>query len=342
MNETTDLRCRSPRSRPRRANVLACAWVALILAAPSLAPHALAQAFPTKPIRFIVPYPPGGGNDILARAVALRLSERFGHQVIVDNRGGGGGIVGVELATRSPADGYTMLLGSIGNLAFYPALNPKLPYAPLRDLAPIALVATSTFVLVVNPGVPAKSVSELIALAKAKPGQLNYASAGTGSSLHLTAEVFKLATGTDIVHVAYKGTAPALTDLIGGQVQVSFSTLPPALPHVKSGKLRALGTSGVKRARAAPDVPTIAEAGVPGFEVLNWYGMLLPAGTPAAPVRALNGALNELLPGRDLTDALNAQGLEPAGGPPERLTQMIRSEIATYAKVVKAANMRVE
>ncbi len=299
-------------------------------------------AYPDKPLRLIVPFPPGGGNDILARAVGQRLAETIGQQVVVDNRGGAGGVVGTELAARSAPDGYTLLLGSLGSLAHNPALRPQLAYDPIRDFSPVTLLANSAFIIVVNPSLPAKSLTDFIALAKAKPGVLNYASAGQGSSLHLTGEIFKAATRVDIVHVAYKGTAPALTDLIGGQVQASFSTMPPALPHVKSGKLRALAVTTAKRAVAAPEVPTAAEAGVPGFEVSNWQGIVVPAKTPAMIVERLNRDLVAMLKLPAMADLLNAQGLEPAGGAPGRFGALIKSEVAKYTAVVKAAGIRAE
>ena len=301
-----------------------------------------AHDYPIKSLRLIVPFPPGGGNDILARAVGQRLSEVVGQQIIVDNRGGAGGLIGAELAAKAVPDGYTIFLASIGNLAFTPALRARLPYDPVRDFAPVTLVATSAFIMVVNPAVPAKSVKELIALAKARPGTLNYASAGQGSSLHMTGEIFKLATATDLVHVAYKGSAPALTDLIAGQVQVMFGTMPATLPQVKAGKLRALGVSGARRSAAAPEVPTIAEAGVPGFEVLNWYGIVAPSKTPAEIVQKLNRDLLTTLKSPEMIESLHTQGLEAAGGTPERFAAFIKSEIAKYAKVVKAADIRAE
>ncbi len=303
---------------------------------------AMAQDMQTKPMRLIVPFPPGGGNDILGRAVAQHLSQVRGQQIIVDNRGGAGGLIGAELAAHAAPDGYTIFLASIGNLAFTPALHAKLPYDPIKDFAPVTRLATSAFLLVVNPSVAAKSVKELIALAKAKPGSLNYASAGQGSSLHLTAEIFKLATGTELVHVAYKGSSPALTDLIAGQVQIMFGTMPATLPQAKSGKLRALGVSSLKRATAAPDVPTIAEAGVAGFEVLNWYGITLPAGTPQPIVRKLNQDLLTALATPAMIEAFNTQGNEVAGGSPAEFAAFIKSENIKYAKVVKAANIRAE
>jgi len=319
-----------------------CAIAVALCATCSLAMPSTAQDYPVKPLRLIVPFPPGGGNDILARTVAQHLSSINGQQIIVDNRGGAGGLIGAELAARAVPDGYTLFLASIGNLAFTPALHAKLPYDPVKDFAPVTRLATSAFLLVVNPAVAAKSVKELIALAKTKPGSLNYASAGQGSSLHLTAEIFKLATTTDLVHVAYKGSAPALTDLIAGQVQLMFGTMPATLPMAKSGKLRALGVSGAKRAAAAPDVPTIAESGVAGFEVLNWYGITLPAGTPQPIVQKLNKDLLAALATPAMSDALFSQGLEVAGGTPAEFGGFIKSEIVKYAKVVKAANIRAE
>ncbi len=312
-----------------------------MLCAASVAHSAVAQTYPSKPVRMIVPFPPGGGNDILGRTVGQKLAQVVGQQVIVDNRGGAGGLIGAELAAKAAPDGYTIFLASVGNLAFNPALHTKLPYDPVKDFAPVTMLATSAFILVVNQALPAKSVKELIALGKAKPGSLNYASAGLGSSLHLTGEIFKLATGTDLVHVAYAGTAPALTDLIGGQVQIMFSTMPPALPQVKAGKLRALGVSGAKRSAAAPDVPTIAES-VPGFEVLNWYGITVPIRTPATIVRKLNQDLQAVLKSPEITEAFGAQGLDAAGNTPEQFAAYIKSEIENYAKVVKAANIHVE
>ena len=318
------------------------AVITALCAALTWSAQTAAQETPAKPMRLIVPFPPGGGNDILGRTVAQYLAQVRNQQIIVDNRGGAGGLIGAELAAHAAPDGYTIFLASIGNLAFTPALQPKLPYDPIRDFAPVTRLATSAFLLVVNPSVAAKSVKELIALARAKPGSLNYASAGQGSSLHLTAEIFKLATNTDLVHVAYKGSAPALTDLIAGQVQLMFGTMPATLPQAKNGKLRALGVSGAKRAAAAPDVPTIAEAGVAGFEVLNWYGITLPAGTPPAVVRKLNQDLLTALAAPAMIESFNTQGLEAAGGTPAEFSGFIKSEISKYAKVVKAANIRAE
>ncbi len=314
----------------------------LILVASSLdAVHATGQAYPSKPIRMIVPFPPGGGNDILARTVGQRLTDVVRHQIIIDNRGGAGGALGAQIAVNAAPDGYTLFLGSVGNLAQNPVLQEKPAYDPLRDFAPVTLLATSVFALAVNNAVPAKSVQELIALAKAKPGALNYASAGNGSSLHLAAEIFKHATATNIVHVPYKGATPAFTDLIAGQVQMILTTMPAALPHVRAGKVRALGTSGRKRAPVLPDVPTIAET-VPGFEVLNWQGIAAPAKTPAAIVQALHAHLTAALQRPGMTEALFAQGLDAAGAGPDEFGALIKSEIAKYGRVVKAAGIRGE
>jgi tripartite-type tricarboxylate transporter receptor subunit TctC len=300
-----------------------------------------ADEYPTRPIRMIVPFPPGGGNDLLARSISQPFSQAIGQQVIIDNRGGAGGQIGATLAAAAAPDGYTTFLGSIGNLTFHPVLQAKLPYDPVRDFAPVTLLATSAFILVVNPAVPAKSVKELIALAKAKPGQLNFCSGGPGSSLHMTGELFKFATGIDITHVPYKGNAPAIIELLAGQVQMLFSTMPSVVQHIKSGRLRALGVSSTKRQEVVPDVPTIAEAGVPGFEVLNWQGIVVPKKTPDAIVQKLNRALLEALKSPDTIRALAKQGLDAASSTPEQFGALIKSEIEKYGKVAKAANLRL-
>ena len=318
------------------------AMLAAPMANAAAAQGAPTSSYPDKPLRLIVPFPPGGGNDILARTVGQRLVEVLGQQVVVDNRGGAGGAIGATLAANAPPDGYTLFLGSVGNLAQTPALKDNLSYNPVRDFAPVSLVATSSFILAVNPGVAAKSVRELIALAKASPGKLNYASAGTGSSLHMAAELFKYATGTDMLHVPYKGTGPAMTDLIGGRVQLIFSTMPPALPHVKAGRLRALGVTTAKRAAAAPEVPTIAESGVKGFNVANWQGILVPIKTPGTIVRKLNRDVLATLKLPGMSEALAKQGLESAGGTPEEFGALIKAEIAKYTQVVKAAGIHVD
>ena len=312
------------------------AMTALTAAAPGFA-----AAYPERPVRIIVPFPPGGGNDLLARAMGQRLSETMGQQFIVDNRGGAGGLVGGQIAATSAPDGYTLFLGSMGGLAHNPALRPDLPYNPLRDFTAITLLVTSPFLLVVHPTVPAKSTQDLLALARAKPGALNYGSAGAGSSLHLTSEYFKHVAKVNIVHVAYKGTGPALADLLGGQVQMVFSTIAPALPHVKAGKLRGLGVSTAKRVRGAPDIPTVAEA-VPGFQVDNWQGIVAPARTPPAVIERLNRELTAILKSPSMVDILAAQGLDPAPGTPAQFEKLIRTEIEKWTQVVKVAGIKIE
>jgi tripartite-type tricarboxylate transporter receptor subunit TctC len=304
--------------------------------------HAQRSPYPDRPIRLIVPFPPGGGNDILARAVGQRLAQPLGQQIVVDNRGGAGGMLGGQIAATADPDGYTLFLGSMGSLAHNPALRPNNPYDPPRDFAAVSLLATSAFMLAVHPAVPARSVQELLALARAKPGTLNYASAGTGSSLHMTAELFKHMAGVNIVHIAYKGTGPALVELLAGQVQMIFSTMPPVLPHVKTGKLRALGVTTAARAKVAPDVPTIAESGVPGFEVQNWQGIVVPKKTSVAIVERLNGEIRKVLAAPSMVDVLAAQGLDAAGGTPARFDQLVRDEIAKWRKLVKSAGIRVD
>lgn len=301
-----------------------------------------AAPYPSKAVRMVVPFPPGGGNDILARTLGQRLSEVTGQQVVIDNRGGAGGALGATIAATANPDGYTLFLGSVGNLAQTPALKADLPYNPVRDFAPAALVAVSSFMLASNPSVPAKTVQELITLAKASPGKLTYASAGAGSSLHMAGELFKFATGTDLLHVPYKGSGPAMTDLISGRVQLVFSTMPPVLPQVKQGKLRAIAVTTLKRAAAAPDVPTIAESGVKGFNVSNWQGVLAPAKTPAPLVKKMNQDIIAALKLPGMTEALAVQGLEPAGGMPEEFGALIKTEIAKYTQVVKAAKITVD
>ncbi len=325
-------------SRLRDANVRESAAAAVLLAQASTP----AAPYPNHPVRVIVPFPPGGGNDILARAMSARLTESLGQQFIVDNRGGAGGLIGGQIAATSDADGYTLFLGSMGGLAHNPALRPNLPYKPARDFAGITLLVTSPFILVVHPGVPAHSVQELLALARAKPGTLNYGSAGVASSLHMTGELFKHVTKINIVHVAYKGTAPALTDLLAGHVQIVFSTMPPPLPHVKTGKLRALGVTTARRSKAAPDVPTIAEAGVPGFEVENWQGIVAPAKTPRAIIDRLNREMVKILAQPAMTEMFGAQGLDPVGNSPAQFDKLIRAEIDKWTQLVKAAGIHVD
>lgn len=298
--------------------------------------------YPSKPIRFIVPYVPGGAADIVGRAVAQRFSERFGVPVIVDNRAGAGGNLGTELAAKSTPDGHTILMGNVGPLSISVSLYKKLPYNPLTDLAPVSLMVIYPNVLVVHPGVAAKSVSELVTLAKARPKQLAYASAGTGSSTHLAAELLKSMAGIDMVHIPYKGGGQAVVDVMAGQVQLYFSSMLGALPHVKSGKLRALGVTSAKRSRATPDLPTIAESGFPGYEAVNWLGLLAPARTPAAIIARLNGEIVKIFSQPDVEERLAAQGGEAQTNTPAQFAEHIQSEIRKWSRVIKVSGMQSE
>jgi tripartite-type tricarboxylate transporter receptor subunit TctC len=300
------------------------------------------MSYPVKPVRFIVPFPPGGGTDIVARLVAQKLSMRWGQQVVVDNRGGAGGTIATEMAARGAPDGYTMLLGTSGGLVINPLLNTQLAYDPIRDLAPVSLLVINPQLLVVNPALPVKSVRELIALAKARPGKLNYASAGPGSPNHLGMELFKSMTGTDMVHVPYKGAAPGITDLLGGQVQLMFNPMPPLLPHVHSGKLRALAVGSSGRSPAAPEIPTVAESGVLGFEYVLWYGVFVPAQTPRAIVEKLNQSLVAILADRDTAQRLISQGAEPRAGSPGEFAQFIENDTARIKKLIANVGIKLD
>ena len=314
-----------------------CAFVLGIVPA-----DAMAQSYPSRPVRLVVPFPAGGTTDILARAMAEKLSSALGQQFVVDNRPGAGGNIGSDIVAKSPPDGYTLLMGTVGTHAINPSLYPKMPYDHVKDFAPVVLVAGVPNVLVVNPGVPAKTVAELIALAKDKPGSINFASSGNGTSIHLSGELFKLLAGVQIAHVPYKGSAPALTDLIGGQVQIMFDNLPSALPHIKGGKLRALAVTSSKRAPALPDLPTIAESGVAGFEASSWFGILAPAATPRDIVQRINAEANKALHAPDMREKLLAQGAEAVGNSPEFFADYIRSETVKWAKVVKDSGATVD
>ena len=330
----------------RRSRMLA--RVALIICAYGAASHAAqpeaesTQGYPVKPVRIVVPFAPGGGTDTIARILALKLTEALGQAVIVDNRPGAGGTIGADLVAKSAADGYTLLFGSPGPISVNPHLQANIPYQALRDFAPVTQVSTSPLVLVLNQSVPAGSVKELIALARAQPGQLNYGSAGNGAVEHLGAELFKFLTGVNLVHVPYKGTGPALTDLLGGQIQMLFENMPPVLPHIKSGKLKALGVGAVKRSSFLPDTPTIIEAGVPGYEASSWFGILVPAATPRRVVGILNAASVKLLQSRDVKDRLAAIGAEPVGNTPEEFGAYLKAKLVEIGRIVKAADMKME
>ena len=299
--------------------------------------------YPTKPIRFVVPYPAGGPLDIMARAIGQKLTEAWNQPVVVDNRAGAGGNIGADLVAKSASDGYTLLMGAVATHAINPSLYSKFPYDPVKDFAPVALVAQVPNILVVNPAVPARTVRELIELARAKPGTLNFASGSTGSTGHLAGELFNVMAGVDMVHIPYKGAAPATTDLLAGQVQLMFDNLANALPNVKAGKLRALAVTTLKRSPAMPDLPTIAESGLPGFDLTTWFGVLVPAGTPADIVAKLNAEIVRALNAKDMRERLEKMGAEPpANNTPEHFAAFIRSEAAKYAKVIKASGAKVD
>jgi tripartite-type tricarboxylate transporter receptor subunit TctC len=304
--------------------------------------HAGAQsAYPSKPVRFIVPSAAGGGTDIIARAIAQKLSEALGQQFVVENKPGAGQMIGIEAAARSPADGHTLLMAA-STLAINPIMYKKVPYDPLRDFAPITQAASLPNVLVVNPSLPVTSVRELIALAKREPGKLAYASAGVGTSPQMSVELLKSMAGISMLHVPYKGTTPGVVDLLAGQVQLMTPNLLTALPHIKAGKLRALAVTSGKRTDALPDVPTIAEAGVPGYESVQWYGVLAPAGTPREIVQRLYTEIAKSLRAGDVRERLAADGAEPVGNTPEQFAAFIRAEIDKWAKVAKAAGIQPE
>ena len=307
-----------------------------------LAHGAFAQAYPNHSIRLVVPFPAGGTTDILARDVAKQLTETLGQAVVVDNRPGAGGNIGADLVAKAAPDGYTLLMGTVGTHAINPSLYAKMPYDHVKDFVPVVLVAGVPNVLVVNPSVPVNTVADLVKLAKAKPGSINFASSGSGTSIHLSGELFKTMAGVDMTHVPYKGSSPALTDLMGGQVQIMFDNLPSSLPLIKSGKLRAVAVTSLKRAPALPDVPTVAESGFPGFEASSWFGILAPAGTPAPIVARLNAEVNKWLQSPEAKQQLLTQGAEAAGGPPESFVAHIRAETEKWAKVVKASGAKVD
>ena len=301
------------------------------------------QAYPNKPVRFIVPYPPGSGTDIVARMLGQKLTEAWGQQVTVDNRPGAGAIIGVDAVAKAAPDGYTIGIADNGPLAINPALYPKLPYNPVRDFAPVTLVANLPFILVVHPSLPVNNVAELVALAKSRPGQINYASVGNGSAVHLATELFKTRAGIDLVHVPYKGSAPALNGLLGGEASVMFVNLLSSMPLVKAGKLRALATGTAKRLLAAPDLPTIAEAGVPGYEYQAWFGVIAPAGTPRPVVERLNADLVRIIALPEIRERMIQQGgLEPIGGTAESFAALIPREIEHWGKVVRETGARVD
>jgi tripartite-type tricarboxylate transporter receptor subunit TctC len=302
--------------------------------------NAFAQAYPSKPIRYIVPFPAGGGQDLVVRALAPRLTEALGQTVVVDNRPGAATMVGAELAAKAPPDGYTVFNGSNTTLSINPNLYNKVPYDPVKDFVPVSQIAALPNLLVVHPSLPVKTVKELAALARSRPGQLNYGSSGTGTPAQLAGVMFGDVAHARLVHVPYRGSSQALTAVVSGETQLMFGSMTSTLPFVKSGRLRAVAVTGAKRSLAAPELPTVAEAGFPGFEAITWYGMFVPAGTPAAIVGKLNVELVKILRTPDFRDWLVAQGADPAPGTPDELAAFVKSELAKYAKIVKDSGMR--
>jgi tripartite-type tricarboxylate transporter receptor subunit TctC len=307
--------------------------VCLVIA--SLCGAAWAQQWPQKPVRLVVPFPPGGSTDVLGRIVATKLGEALGQQVIVDNRGGAGGVIGTDMVVKSPADGHTLLFSASAPIAINVTLMKNVPYDPQRDLAPVIRVASVPLVLVVHPSVPARSVKELIALLRQRPDDFTYASASTGTPQHLSAELFKMLANVKMTHIPYKGSGPAMTDVIGGQVPITFEVFITALSYVKAGRLRALAQTGATRSTHLPDVPTIAETGIPGYESSGWYGVLAPAGTPAAVVGRLHTDIRRLMAGADMKQRMVELGADPAADTPEQFARFIREETVKWAKVIR-------
>ncbi|MFH1605662.1 MAG: tripartite tricarboxylate transporter substrate binding protein [Pseudomonadota bacterium] len=304
-------------------------------------PVAAQQAYPSKPIRFITPYPPGGSTTPMARIVGQKLGERWGQQVIIDNRGGGNTVIGTEIVAKAPPDGYTILLISSAFLST-PSLLPFLPYDPVRDFDAVATISTSRFVLVVHPSVPANTLQEFISLAKSQPGKLNYGSSGVGANTHLSAELFDLMVGTKMQHIPYKGSGPLVSDLIGGQVQISFQVPISVISHIKSGRLKTIAITGETRVSALPQVPTFAEAGLPGYGLAGWFGIAAPAGTPKDIINKMSSEVVAILGTPDVQKFLANQGSEAFISTPEQTAALIKEGIAKYARIIKAANIKVE
>ena len=322
-------------NRPAKLRITGAALLA------ALATSAFAQGYPSKPAKVVVPYPPGGPTDIVARVVSQKLSEQTGQQFIVENRPGAGGNIGAEAVAKSPADGYTLLVATTAH-AINPALFKSLGYNLVKDFAPVSQLTSGPLVIVANPSLPVKNVKELIALAKAKPGTLNYASSGNGQSTHLSAELFGTMAGVKMNHIPYKGSAPALTDVMGGQASLMFDTMLSAMPQVKNGKLKAIAVTSAARSPAAPDVPTVAESGLPGYEAIAWNGLLAPAGTPAEVVNKLNAELKKALDAPDVKDRFSAQGFGAAWNTREAFAKFIQAELDKWAKVVKVSGATLD
>ncbi|MFM9886900.1 MAG: Bug family tripartite tricarboxylate transporter substrate binding protein [Burkholderiales bacterium] len=314
-----------------------CALISTLMAA-----IALAQSYPTKPIRMLVPFPAGGAVDITARALGAELTRSLGQQIVVENRTGAGGNIAAEAAARAAPDGYTLFMATSAILAVNPVLYAKVPFDPIKDFAPVSVVAAASNVLIIHPSVPATSVAELIALARANPGKYSYGSSGSGTSTHLAAEMFRMLADVDLLHVPYKGGPPSLVDLVAGQVNMVFELLPTAVPLIRSGKVRALGSAGARRSPLLPDVPLISEMGLPGYESTVWFGVAVPAGTPVPIVNHLSAEIAGAVKQPELRDRLTGMGYEISSTTPERMAEMVRGEISKWSRVVKAAGLRIE
>jgi tripartite-type tricarboxylate transporter receptor subunit TctC len=335
---------RQPRDPVRLAPAAVLIAGALVLGADaaSAQPVDPTRSYPNKPVRVMVTFPAGGGVDLMARTLGQKLADAWGQQFVIDNRAGGGGVIGTEIVARAAPDGYTLLLATSSGLIVSPLLIDKLPYDPFTDFAPVSLLAINPTLLVVNSTLPVNSVKDLVAYAKSKPKQLSYASAGLGSPIHLGMEMFKLMTGADMIHVPYKGSPPAVTDLLAGQVQLMFNTMPTVLPHVKTGRLRALAVGSARRAKTVPDIPTVAESGVPGFEATTWWGMVAPAKTPASIIAKLGTQIERVLTDPEISQRMLAQGAEVQGSSPESLAKFMREESARMRKVIASAGIKAE
>ena len=305
------------------------------------APAQSADSYPVKPVRLVTPFPPGGGTDILARALAPRMSESLGGSVIVENRSGAGGLVGIEAVARAAPDGYTLLLVS-GSLTIIPSLFPNVRYDPVKDFTPVTLATRQPYIAVVHPSLPAKNIRELIALTRARPGQVTYASAGSGGAGHLGMELLKTMVKVNIVHIPYKGSGPALIDVLGGHVSLMFASAPSAMPHIKTGRLRALAMTGSQQSAAVPGVPTIAESGLPGFETYGWYGVLAPAGTAPPIIARVHGAIIKAMAAPEVMERIVADGSEAVAGTPEQFADYIKRDIPKWAKVIKESGARAD
>jgi tripartite-type tricarboxylate transporter receptor subunit TctC len=318
-----------------------CEWVVVSAASLLLAvaQPVSAQGYPSKPMRVIVPYAPGGATDLIARLVGQKLTERLGQPVIVENRPGAGGVIGAEAGAKAPADGHTVLLAVPAEMVVLPHLQ-KMPYRVDRDFAPVSLAAVTPLILVVHPALPVKTVQNLIALARSRPGQLTYASAGTGGVQHLAGELLKITAKIDLVHVPYKGAGPVMPDLLGGHVPMFFSGMPPAMPHVRAGKLRALAVTTAKRSPTVPEVPTMQESGMPGFDISNWFAYFVPAGTPPEVIAKLNAEVNRALKLQDVREKLANVGAEVVGTSPQELQKFVQAESEKYARVIKASGAK--